>query len=130
MSQHVAEINIYEDRIKSSHSSLKILREKKKEKAAMLKDICMNDKEYREAMVKREEVSKILKGRKAELYKNDAAQQLIADVDFVNAEIKDKQLELSDYLLSFVEETKTDTIELDGQVRRVVKQAKLKFDEA
>ncbi|HEX8965723.1 MAG TPA: hypothetical protein VF820_04815 [Patescibacteria group bacterium] len=112
--------------IKTHISSIDRLSEEKKKLGEMLADGFNNDASFKEASDKAKEAAKVKSQVKQQILNKPGVIEVANKLKNVNAEIKERQMSLSDYLLEYQRMTGVNQIEgQDGEVREIVHVAKL-----
>ena len=118
------EINVYEDQVKRSMGELARVKEQLKAKREMYKDGLEGDAEYAAIKAEVDEKKRLLSQRKKMLDLTNLS-SIKQDIKDLSEDKKEVQLSFSDYLLTFAEATKSNHIEVDGELLTIKKQAKL-----
>lgn len=113
--------------IKSHIASIDRLSEEKKKLADMLADGFNNDQTFKEASDKVKEASKVKAQARAQIMNRPGVLEIANKLKSVNAEVKEKQMSLSDYLLEYqrLADGVNEIEGYDGEVREIVHVAKL-----
>lgn len=113
--------------IKSHIASIDRLREEKKKLSETLADGFNNDAAFKQASDKVKEASKGRAAARAQILNRPGVLEIANKVKSVNAEIKEKQMSLSDYLLEYqrLADGVNEIEGYDGEVREIVHIAKL-----
>ncbi|MDE2026872.1 MAG: hypothetical protein KGJ07_10400 [Patescibacteria group bacterium] len=112
--------------IKNNIASIDKLREELRKHRQMLEDSFMNDAVYQEHLKASKEAVKVKSATRAQILKQPQNVMLSSKAKNMAAELKDKQLALSDYLLEYQRMTGVNEIEgEDGEVREIVNTAKV-----
>lgn len=115
-----------EQLIKSHIASIDKLREESRKHKQMLEDAFLNDVVYQEHLKIAKEANKQKSTTKQQIMKQPANVMLSNKIREMSAELKDKQMALSDYLLEYQRMTGVNEIEgEDGEVREIVNIAKV-----
>lgn len=125
MIQTVLEVNLFEDRVRSAHEDVKIFKQKLKEKREMLTSAYANDSKFADLNEQIKTLQRLKNSVKEEISREPSVALLIQEVKDLKTEVKESQLCLFDHLQGYVIETKNTTIELDGEVQRIVPAYKL-----
>lgn len=111
--------------IKSHIASIDKLREEVKKHREMIADGFANDSVYQELDTQAKEAIKKKNAAKQQIAKQPAVITLVNKAKSMSAELKEKQMALSDYLLEYQRMTGVNEIEgEDGDVREIVHIAK------
>lgn len=116
---------LHEDRVKRSYADIKILKQKLKEKRAMLKDAFENDAEYDSILTEINEKKRALAAVRQKIAGASAIIQLKIEIRDMNAELKDHQIGLFEDLEAYSRTMNTNYIEIDDEQKRIVKNYKL-----
>lgn len=112
--------------IKTHIASIDRLSEEKKKLGEMLADGFNNDASFKEASDKAKEAAKVKSQVKQQILNRPGVIEVANKLKNVTAEIKERQMSLSDYLLEYQRMTGVNQIEgQDGEVREIVHVAKL-----
>jgi hypothetical protein len=115
-----------EQLIKSHIASIDKIRDEVRKHKQMLEDAFMNDPVYQENLKIAKEAAKVKNTTRQNITKQPANVMLSNKVKSMTAELKEKQLALSDYLLEYQRMTGVNEIEGDdGEVREIVNSAKV-----
>ncbi len=115
-----------EQLIKSHIASIDKLREESRKHKQMLEDAFLNDPVYQEHLKIAKEATKQKSTTKQNIMHQPANVQLSNKIKEMSAELKDKQMALSDYLLEYQRMTGVNEIEgEDGEVREIVNTARV-----
>lgn len=115
-----------ENLIKNHIASIDKLKEENKKQKQMLEDSFMNDAVYQEHLRLAKEAVKQKSATKSQITKQPQNMALSQKIRQMSAELKDKQLALSDYLLEYQRLTGVNEIEGDdGEIREIVNSAKV-----
>lgn len=115
-----------EQLIKSHIASIDKLRDENRKHKQMLEDAFLNDPVYQEHLKLAKEAAKVKNTTKQQITKQPANVLLSNKIREMSAELKDKQMALSDYLLEYQRMTGVNEIEgEDGDVREIVNSAKV-----
>ena len=125
----VNEITIHENRVKGYYGDIQKLKVELKEQKAMLKDALENDAEYANITAEIKKLQKERKGIKDKLEQDPSLALTKAKVEDINDELKDSQMAMFAHLDSYVAHTKATTIELDGDIKKIVTNYKLQSSE-
>ncbi|HEV2339501.1 MAG TPA: hypothetical protein VGT05_01905 [Patescibacteria group bacterium] len=112
--------------IKSYIQSIDRLRVEIKKQREMIQDGFVNDPVYREHEEKAKEAAKQKNTTKQQIMKQPAMLILANKVKGMQAEVKEKQLALSDYLLEYQRLSGVNQVEMgDGEVLEIINSAKV-----
>ncbi|HVZ58878.1 MAG TPA: hypothetical protein VG935_03965 [Patescibacteria group bacterium] len=115
-----------EEMIKNYIESLDKLRLEKKKIAEMLEDSFVNNPVYRENAEKAKEALKVKNTTRQQIASQPSVIALSQKVKGLNADIKERQVALSDYLLEYQRLSGANEIEdSEGQIREIINSAKL-----
>lgn len=96
-----------------------------REKRRMFTDTFQNDPTYREHEEKAKEAHSVKMVTKQQILMQPAVMQMAQSLKSLNADLKEKKVANSDYLLEYQRLTNATTIEdLDGNIREIVNDAK------
>lgn len=123
----VMELNINEDGAKRAYASIKEKKAKLKDKNAMLRDTYLNDAEYAKKKKEIDDEKKKLAAIKQKLDEQPAVYALKDEIKAIKEEIEDSQLNLFGHL-GALEKTGILTLEIDGKVRKIVRNYKLETE--
>ena len=115
-----------EQLIKSHIASIDKLRDESRKHKQMLEDAFLNDVVYQEHLKQSKEANKQKSTTKQQIMRQPANVMLSNKIREMSAELKDKQMALSDYLLEYQRMTGVNEIEgEDGEVREIINIAKV-----
>jgi len=115
-----------ENLIKHNISSVDKLKEELKKNKQMLEDSFVSDSIYQEQEKQAKDAVKKKNATKQQITKQQANVNLNNKIRSMSAELKEKQLAMSDYLLEYQRMTGVNEIEgEDGQIREIVNTAKV-----
>lgn len=119
-------ITSLDELIKSHISSIDRLQEEQKKLREMLADGFNNDAEFKQLSDKVKDANKAKSVKRAEIMERSGIIEVANKLKSLNAEVKEKQMSLSDYLLEYQRMTGVNQIEgSDGEVREIIHIAKL-----
>lgn len=115
-----------QEMIKNYIQSLDKLREEKKKVQEMFEDSFLNNPVYRENAEKAKEALKVKATTRQQIASQPSVIALAQKLKGLNADIKEREVALSDYLLEYQRLTGANEIEdAEGQIREIVNSAKL-----
>lgn len=115
-----------EEMIKNYIQSLDKLREEKKKHQEMYEDSFVNNPVYRENAEKAKEALKVKATTRQQIASQPSVISLAQKIKGLSADIKERQVALSDYLLEYQRLTGANEIEdAEGQIREIINSAKL-----
>ncbi len=119
-------ITSLDELIKSHISSIDRLSEEQKKLRETLADGFNNDAEFKQLSDKVKDANKAKAVKRAQIMEQSGVIEIANKLKSLNAEVKEKQTSLSDYLLEYQRLTGVNQIEgSDGEVREIVHIAKL-----
>lgn len=119
-------ITSLDELIKSHISSIDRLQEEQKKLRDMLADGLNSDAAFKEVMDKVKEVNKAKAQARGQIMDRPGIIEVANKLKSLNAEVKEKQMSLSDYLLEYQRLTGANQIEgTDGDIREIIHLAKL-----
>lgn len=119
------EISVHEDTAKRKYSHVQILKQKLKEKRAMLKDAFENDAGYDAVLTEVNEKKKELAKVRGTIAQQPAIVALKNEIRDLVADVKDQQISLFEDLEAYTRTTGATTIEIDGTIKKIVKNYKV-----
>lgn len=112
--------------IKNHIASLDKLRDEVKKLKEMHEDGFINDAVYRQHAEQAKEATKVKQETKQQIAKQPAIAQLSAKIRSISAEIKERKMALSEYLLEYQRLTGVNEIETkEGEIREIVNEARV-----
>lgn len=120
------EHSIVETQAKQSFAIIEDKKTQLKAKREMLKDTYENDDEYRELNDEVRNAKRKLAVKKAVIDSEDAVKELKSEINALKDDLKEEQLNLSDYLSSLKSHTGIKTLTIEGQDLEIVTSSKLK----
>lgn len=112
--------------IKSHIASIDKLREELTQQRQMLEDAFVNNDTYQEHAKKVKEANKIKSETRQQIMKQPAMEVISSKVKGLSADLKEKQVALSEYLQEYQRMSGANEIEgYDGEVREIINTAKL-----
>lgn len=119
-------ITSLDELIKSHISSIDRLQEEQKKLRETLADGFNNDAEFKQLSDKVKDANKAKSVKRAQIMEQSGVIEIANKLKSLNAEVKEKQTSLSDYLLEYQRMTGVNQIEgSDGEVREIIHIAKL-----
>lgn len=115
-----------EQLIKSHISSIEKLSKELRENRQMFDDGFNNDATFKEHAEVAKKAAKVKTATKQEIIKRPGVAQIAEKIKTISAELKEKKLSLSEYLLEYQRMAGVNEIEDDsGQVHEIIHEAKL-----
>lgn len=119
-------ITSLDELIKNHINSIDRLQEEQKKLRETLADGFNNDAEFKQLSDKVKEANKEKSVKRAQIMEQSGVIEIANKLKSLNAEVKEKQTSLSDYLLEYQRMTGVNQIEgSDGEVREIIHIAKL-----
>lgn len=118
-----------ENFIKGYYSDIEKLREELRVQNQMLKDALENDAEYADITAQIQDLQKTKKAIKDKLQQEPSLALIQEKVKDIKAEIKEGQMALFDYLEKWVASTGLTSIEINGDMKKIIKDYKLQSSE-